>query len=217
MDQWQSLDAFLIANGVTVGAPTLGQTTGGQHSKTSGHPQKRSRDYGNVWPYSDCHRIVEVLKPYVGPGSPIEELYYTPTNTWFDSGVVWRNPPKELVTAHKSHVHVTLWKGRMMPVVMPKPPFIPSWRGPVTSIGDQMKRQEMRTGSLDEAGNGYHDTGIPFEKLVSIIPLGPSPDRDGYGWPNWYWAANNTNAQARIEIEGGEAHKPVGFVAVFAD
>lgn len=97
------------------------------------------------------------------------------------------------------------------PKAIPKAEF-----GPVQQYGDTMQRQEMTTLPLDDNGNGFHDTHIPFDKFVTLIANGPSPDRDGgYNnpkWPDWRWTYNNTDGQARIAIEGGKAGQPVSFV-----
>lgn len=98
-------------------------------------------------------------------------------------------------------------------LVMSSPAVI----GPIVQHGDDMQSQSFKTLPLDKDGNGYIDTRIPHDKFVSLVPLGPSPDRDGYGWPNWYWSMNNTDGQARIAIEEGEPNKPVGFIAWFVD
>lgn len=82
---------------------------------------------------------------------------------------------------------------------------------PVQSFGDDVQRTQVTSPPLDETGNGYIDTGIPFEKFVNVLPFGPSPDRDTYAWPNWYWAVNNTNGKARIEIEGAGPRSTVSF------
>lgn len=95
----------------------------------------------------------------------------------------------------------------------------PTMRAPVTfrityidQGGDDMVRKEVSIPSLDEKGNGWIDTDIPWEKFVSCIICGPAPDRDGYEWANIYWSANNTGGQARIEFEGGKPSQSLNVI-----
>lgn len=75
-----------------------------------------------------------------------------------------------------------------------------------------MLRRQITSPSLDENGNGYLDVGVPFDKFVTLLPFGPSPDRDGYSWPNWYWAVSDFEGKTRVEIEGATPHGTVKFV-----
>ena len=87
---------------------------------------------------------------------------------------------------HRNHIHGALRPGHFLDVPStpaPIPAPTPAVYGPIVHHGDDMQSQTFTTASLDEHGNGYIDTHIPFKKLVNIVPLGPSPDRDGYSWP----------------------------------
>jgi hypothetical protein len=114
MKPWETIDAFLKAKGVKIGAPTKGQTDGGKHSPTSAHPQGRGRDYGSVG--SDRGAVVRELLPYAKRGGPVMELFYSGTNTFWDNSVEF-TPSADLRSTHWDHVHVALWPGRTMPTV----------------------------------------------------------------------------------------------------
>jgi hypothetical protein len=81
-----------------------------------------------------------------------------------------------------------------------------------TFPGDNMVRTPIHIPALDDQGNGWIDTGIPFEKFVTCNVGGPSPDRDGYGWANIYWSPNDTNGNTRLEFEGGTSRQPLDIV-----
>jgi hypothetical protein len=167
MMPWETIDAFLKANGVRIGAPTKSQTTGGVHEPTSVHKLGRARDYGNV--ASDCVRVATVLKPYATKAGPIMELFYEGSNTkvWIDNGVPFKPKPK-LRDDHRDHVHVALWPGKVMPADS-SPPSQPTKEQVMTlviePIGVEGRPQNDggwavgRRGHVYAYGNGRHMGG----------------------------------------------------------
>ena len=123
---WQTIDAWLKGQGITVGAPTDEQTTGGKHSPTSAHGSGRARDYGNGVPFSDCAAIATALRPFAKAGGPIMELFYdgVTVKEWWDNGYPF-TPLGNLRRDHKNHVHVALWPGRVMPLPSVAQPATP--------------------------------------------------------------------------------------------
>ena len=109
MTTWQSIDSYLTAHGVHIGAPTLGQTVGGVHTSGSTHYAGRARDYGDA--NSDTGAVSVTLAPLAqGPNAPIEELFDGAHDVWFDNGQAFE-PTKALRNAHLDHVHVALKPG----------------------------------------------------------------------------------------------------------
>jgi hypothetical protein len=109
MTGWESIDAALSALGLRYGAPTPGQTTTGDHVPNSEHFQGRARDYGTA--DSDAAAIATALLPYAqGPNAPIDELFFSPLNIFYDKGQPY-TPTADERQAHYSHVHVGLAPG----------------------------------------------------------------------------------------------------------
>jgi hypothetical protein len=107
-DPWQQIDSYLTARGVRIGRPTIGQTTGGSHTKGSLHFQRRARDYGDA--DSDLPAVWAALLPLAqGPGWTLEELFYDPGGGW-DSG---RSVGP--IGGHRDHVHAGIGVGKSMP------------------------------------------------------------------------------------------------------
>lgn len=106
MSGWNDIDAYLVARGVRIGPPTIGQTTGGTHTTArSFHYSGMARDYGRD---SDRLAIVAALAPLAqGAGAPIRELFYAPTNTFFDEGRPF-TPSTKLREGHQTHVHAAI-------------------------------------------------------------------------------------------------------------
>lgn len=135
-DAWQGIDRYLAAKGVRVGAPTLGQTTGGEHAKGSYHYRGLARDYGRS--KSDMPAIITELLPFaVGPDHRLAELFGSSTY-WKDGGLI--TPSKGLFHAHQDHVHVALRPGAQLPKpakavppleVKMNAPDVPDITGPV--------------------------------------------------------------------------------------
>jgi hypothetical protein len=101
---WASIDAALSALGLSFGAPTPGQTTGGSHVPDSEHYQGRARDYGSAG--SDPGAIARALLPYAeGPDAPIDELFYSPLGIFYKNGAAF-SPSDSLRQEHYDHVHV---------------------------------------------------------------------------------------------------------------
>jgi hypothetical protein len=102
---WQSLDEFLRGLGIRVGDPTAGQTTGGTHVDGSYHYLGLGRDYGAS---SDRDAIALALLPFADePGDPLDELFYSPLNIFYDEGRAI-TPSASLRSGHQDHVHVAL-------------------------------------------------------------------------------------------------------------
>jgi len=109
MTGWPSIDAALQALGIHFGAPTTGQTTGGNHVPDSEHYQGRARDYGNA--NSDDAAIVAALLPYAqGADAPIDELFYSPLGIFYKNGSPI-TPDPGLRQEHYDHVHVGIRPG----------------------------------------------------------------------------------------------------------
>jgi hypothetical protein len=102
---WQSIDRYLKGRGIKVGAPTIGQTTGGRHVAGSVHYDGRGRDYGRTSNYIGiAHALVHIA---LDPNGPIEELFGPGVS--IDNG---RRVPT--VPNHDTHTHVGLKKGRYL-------------------------------------------------------------------------------------------------------
>lgn len=109
MQGWISVDDYLRARQIRIGAPTPGQTVGGSHTAGSLHFSGRGRDYGDA--NSDCAAIAQALLPLAqGPDAPVEELFYAPLNIFFDHGQAI-TPSASLRAGHQDHVHVGLAPG----------------------------------------------------------------------------------------------------------
>jgi hypothetical protein len=109
MTGWPSIDAALSALGLTFGAPTTGQTTGGSHAPGSEHYQGRARDYGDA--NSDVKAVATALLPYAqGPNAPIDELFFAPLNIFYKTGQAI-TPDDALRQGHYNHVHVGIRPG----------------------------------------------------------------------------------------------------------
>lgn len=102
--------------------------------------------------------------------------------------------------------------------------LIPPYEPPTIKIthtfeGDNVKleRRLVDVPRLDENGNGYVDLDVPIERLVSLIKVGPAPNRDGgyenKGWPDFQLKVNNTGGLPRISIESDVAFGHVSFYA----
>lgn len=108
MIAWETIDLYLKARGVRVGAPTPSQTTAGTHVPTSYHYRGLARDYGRT---SDAAAIARLLLPLaVMPFSPIVELFYTPLGIFVKNGVRF-TPSEKLSRDHVDHVHVSVKPG----------------------------------------------------------------------------------------------------------
>lgn len=100
---WADLDALLVTRGVKVGAPTLGQTTGGTHVRGSYHYTGDGRDYGKT---SDRAAVLAALLPLAqGPGHVLAELFYA--DTYYKDGARI-TPTASLRDGHQGHVHAGL-------------------------------------------------------------------------------------------------------------
>lgn len=134
---WRSIDDYLTAKGVRYGAPTVSQTTGGDHAPNSLHYAGRARDYGRHT--SDLPTILAELLPFaVGPDHKLQELFGLST-FWKHGRVI--TPSAELRNSHQDHVHAGLREGATLPrparpvpeePVMPDNPDLPNITGPVT-------------------------------------------------------------------------------------
>lgn len=169
-DAWRNIDRFLAAHRVRIGAPTLGQTTGGAHKPNSFHYQGRARDYGRS--SSDLRAILETLSPYALGADPIiEELFGL--NTYADGGRLI-NPSKQLWASHQDHVHVALRAGRTLPIPaddqednVPDNPDLPNIEGPLQLhvVADQQGLVtayaifSVSTGELHGYGPGWRYFG----------------------------------------------------------
>lgn len=200
--------------GIYAGYTTNGSHAVGSYHEKDGTPSASGRvglavDFdapgNNPEALLACARLLDTVS------GGLFELFHTPLGHSVKNGrrYSWT------IADHVTHVHVAVKKGTFLVPTAPefKPTSIPAVISPPFQHGDDMQSQQFKTASLDEHGNGYIDTLISVDKFVNLVPLGPSPDRDGYGWSNWYWSMNDTNGQARIEIEGGEPGKPIGFIA----
>lgn len=108
MAGWADLDNFLHAVGVNIAAPTLGQTTGGQHVPNSNHYKGLARDYGDV--DSDCSAVAQALLPHT---DQLLELYFAPLGIWYPTNV----------GGHGDHVHTAIRPDGVLPTaVQPAPP-----------------------------------------------------------------------------------------------
>ncbi len=124
MTAWQTIDAALTDLGISFGAPTTAQTTGGSHVQTSEHYQGRARDYGDAT--SDPRAIALALLPYAqGPGAPIDELFYTPLNLFYKNGSPI-TPSSSLAAEHQDHVHVGIAPGVDLAAVVESATRVPT-------------------------------------------------------------------------------------------
>lgn len=115
---WLELDRFLRAQRVRIGAPTTGQTDGGDHTATSKHYPRNNavspdglrhgcaRDYGSA--SSDCAAIFRALLPHAKSGVVIE-LFYDPLGGW-DNGT--NIGP---IGGHGDHVHAAIRPAGQLP------------------------------------------------------------------------------------------------------
>ena len=109
-ETWQNMDCFLAEQGIRVGAPSLGQTTGGNHVPNSLHYEGRARDYGDA--DSDVWAIYYALLPYAGPGGVVEELFWDPAGP---GGSRDLGRPVNPIGGHSDHVHAALYEGATLP------------------------------------------------------------------------------------------------------
>lgn len=106
---WEGIDQAVTMLGLRMGAPTVGQTTGGSHVSNSEHYQGRARDYGNA--ASDDSGIAKAMVAYAtGANAPVDELFHQPT------GNFWKNgsritPSQALSDQHRDHCHVGVRAG----------------------------------------------------------------------------------------------------------
>lgn len=81
----------------------------------------------------------------------------------------------------------------------------------------RLERKLIDVPRLDKDGNGYVDIDVPVERLVSLIKVGPAPNRDGgyenSGWPDFELKVNNTGGIPRVSIE---SDVPFGHVSFYA-
>lgn len=139
MTPWRSIDDYLTVKGVRYGAPTVSQTTGGNHAPGSLHYVGRARDYGRST--SDLPGILEALLPFaVGPTYKLQELFGLST-FWKNGRVI--TPSVGLRESHQDHVHAGLREGCTLPnparpidrePVMPNDPNVPDITGPVQML-----------------------------------------------------------------------------------
>lgn len=185
-DPWRSIDAYLAAKGVRFGPPTIGQTTGGTHAKSSLHYVGRARDYGRS--NSDLARILVELKPFAaGPAHLIQELYGVATYWKSGRPIV---PSRSLRASHQDHVHVGLRADALLPDERPPPPLEVPPRMNVTISGvvvDVLKAPGGGVWMLTDVGAIYawecEDKGAPNRhpeywagrRAARLEPLG-----DGY-------------------------------------
>jgi hypothetical protein len=117
---WEEIDRFLAARGVRIGAPTLGQTTGGKHNSSARHFSNHfvgtARDYGQH--DSNACAVARKLELIaLQPNGPIAELY---CSVGPQEGIFIRNGqrlspvPLTLWTSHRDHCHVALKPGRRL-------------------------------------------------------------------------------------------------------
>lgn len=120
---WQEIDEFLRRRSIRFGEPSVPQTTGGQHERTSYHYKGLARDYGVS--NSDAPKIAQTLLPIASaPRGPIFELFFAPLDIWVKDG--HRIDPKS-VGGHTDHVHVALHQGRHLIAEALPPTAVPSF------------------------------------------------------------------------------------------
>jgi len=105
---WQTIDAYLLAKGVKVGAASLAQSTGGTHVPTSYHYQGLARDYGSN---SNREAIAMALLALANGAAPVViELFYSPLGIFYKNGKKF-TPDDKLRRDHMDHVHVAVRGG----------------------------------------------------------------------------------------------------------
>ncbi len=105
MAGWEEIDRYLRSQGVRIGRPTPGQTTGGNHTRTSWHFRGQARDYGTVG--SDCEAVYQALVPHARSGVLVELFW---------QNRAWKNGARiGAVPNHWDHVHAALTPGRSLP------------------------------------------------------------------------------------------------------
>lgn len=120
MSTWVDIDAYLSKRGVRIGAPTIGQTTGGIHATNSYHYKGQARDYGSV--SSDLDGVWEALLPFAqGPGHQLVELF-GPKGAWKAGKAISEVP------GHKDHVHAAIKSDGVLTIGGDVPNDVPAAR-----------------------------------------------------------------------------------------
>ena len=93
------------ALGIPFGTPTVLQTIGGSHVRSSEHYQLRAVDFGTASSNPDA--IYRALRPLaIGADAPVDELFWDP------SGQGWKNGADiGPIGGHSDHVHVGVRAG----------------------------------------------------------------------------------------------------------
>lgn len=120
---WQTIDAYLITQGCTVGEPQFNQVNGGVHANHSAHYDLRARDYSkNPEHFTDLELAIKILKPLAEKGFKIEQMFYSPFDIFISRGIrvlSEKLKPKSLINPlgqnlfqiHKDHLHIALYGG----------------------------------------------------------------------------------------------------------
>lgn len=144
--RWQDIDAYLESRGIRIGAPTIGQTTGGVHANGSRHYLGRARDYGVG--DSDGPAVYAALVPFAtGPNYQLEELFFG--SAGFDNGQPWVEPN------HEDHVHAALKSGG----VLSDQGLNPAEYQAFLNQGPKLADVPVIGGVLDGAKNTISDVG----------------------------------------------------------
>lgn len=102
---WSTLDAYARAKGVRIGAPSPGQTLGGNHTNGSNHYLGLARDYGRE---SDAAAVERLFAPLAtGRNPPIIELYGIGGTSLKDGKALSPEPAGHL----GDHTHVAIRSG----------------------------------------------------------------------------------------------------------
>lgn len=175
---WPKIDAYLRSLGIRINTPTLGETEGGGHVAASEHFQHRARDY----PTSNCDApaIAKALEPFAhGPNYVIDELFYSGTRTWYDSGTYYVPRTTDIeYKNHFSHVHVGIKRGGVLPTKPgPAPQPAPqkgflmaltdAQQGDVYNILSELKNKAAYgTSAHPNYGDLVNDTAAAVVKLL---------------------------------------------------
>lgn len=112
--------------GLLVTQPTVGQTTGGQHTAGSEHYAGRAVDFGvGSQGAENVRAIYRAILPYAkGAGHVVDELFFDPSGSGWSDGV--NIGP---IGGHSDHVHVGVRVGVDLSDEMGYPPLLASGGG----------------------------------------------------------------------------------------
>jgi hypothetical protein len=187
----ESIIAFVASTGVPY---RVTSTTEGRHAPNSRHFQDGTDGQGLAVDFAgpkpgDVPAMLRIYRALLAEYAHLHELiFWVPGET---KTLVLRRTKRvptvygtEVLEAHRSHVHVSTYRGTFL-----EPHRRPATGGPLGPIHDWENnvKTTMVTVALDDHGEGWADWDPALGRdpiPVAVVKQGPSPPDDGY-WPEW--------------------------------